>query len=457
MSKKTNSTFQNLNHWFAALATALPALSTSGCFAPVEDADAEAVGSVSEAATRYDVGPGKAYANLQAVASLLKPGDTVAVYGGTTYAGGVRLTKAGTAASKIRIVGVSVNGQRPQLSGGTNTIEFAGNHYIFENFDVTGGSSRCVYHHADDITVRGTVIHDCPSHGLLGADTGSGSLTLEYSEVYRCGSGDTRHQIYMATDETAYPGSVFRMQYTYVHDGNGGNNVKSRAQRNEIYYNWIEGAYYYEVELIGPDGQDETLAREDSDVVGNVLFQGYPTRSHYAVRVGGDGTGQTWGRYRFLSNTVVMASASSSAAIRAFDGIESIELNDNAFYRQGGTSLAVLNDGSASWKSGRKVAGSYNWVPSGSSSVPSEWTSTRSGTNPGFVDASSRNVALVSSSPLRDAGTSSPVGVPGLPFPSPLAAAAYRPPLHTLMPLDGAVARVNVGAVDIGALEYGSP
>ena len=34
---------------------------------------------------------------------------------------------------------------------------------------------------------------------------------------------------------------------------NGGNAVKSRAQRNEIYYNWIEGAVYHELELIGPD------------------------------------------------------------------------------------------------------------------------------------------------------------------------------------------------------------
>ena len=71
----------------------------------------------------------------------------------------------------------------------------------------------------------------------------------------------------MATDETAYPGAVFRMQHCYVHDANGGNNVKSRAERNEIYYNWIEGAYYHELELIGPDGQAESLKREDSDVV----------------------------------------------------------------------------------------------------------------------------------------------------------------------------------------------
>jgi hypothetical protein len=429
------------------------AAALSGCMAPIEGMDAELVDTSSEAITTYQVGPGKPYANLQAVAGLLKPGDVVQVQGGTSYAGGVRLSKAGTATSKIKIVGVRVNGARPVLSGGTNSIEFAGNHYIFEGFEVTGGTSRCVYHHAHDITVRDTVIHDCPSHGLLGADSGSGSLTLEYSEVYRTGSGDTRHQIYMATDETAYPGAVFRMQHTYVHDGNGGNNEKSRAERNELYYNWIEGAYYHEVELIGPDGQSESLKREDSDVVGNVLYQGYTTRSHYAIRIGGDGTGQTYGRYRFLNNTVVMGNASTSAVFRAFDGIESVEMNNNALYRQGGGAVTVLNDSSAKWRAGRQVAGRNNWVTSGSSSIPSTWSSTKLGSNPGFVNVAGRDLSSSSTSPLRDMGTSTPAGVPGYPFPSPLAAAAFEPPRHLLPPLGGAVARVNVGVVDIGAYE----
>jgi hypothetical protein len=441
------------DRWMIACMTIVPAAALSGCIAPVEGMDPELVDASSEAIVTYQVGPGKPYANLQAVASLLKPGDVVQVYGGATYAGGVRLTRAGSASSKIKIVGVRVNGQRPVLSGGTNSIEFAGNHYVFEGFDVTGGTSRCVYHHAHDITIRDTVIHDCPSHGLLGADSGSGSLTLEYSEVYRSGSGDTRHQIYMATDETAYPGAVFRMQHSYVHDGNGGNNVKSRAERNELYYNWIEGAYYHEVELIGPDGQSETLKREDSDVVGNVLYQGFTTRSHYAIRIGGDGTGQTYGRYRFLNNTVVMGNASTSAVFRAFDGIESVEMSNNALYRQGGGAITVLNDSSARWRAGRQVAGSNNWVTTGSTSIPSTWTSTKQNSSPGFVNVSGRDLSPSSTSPLRNVGTATPPGVPGYPFPSPLAAAAFEPPRHVLPALGAAVPRVNAGTVDIGAYE----
>lgn len=443
---------------FGFCSLAVTALALSGCGAPSEEGadgadSAETVGEVSQALTTYEVGPGKTYANLQAVASKLKAGDTVKVYGGATYSGGIRLTNDGTSTNKITILGVAVNGARPILSGGTNTIEFAGDHYVFQGFEVTGGSSRCVYHHADDITIRDAKIHDCPTHGILGADEDSGSLTLEYSEIYRCGSGDTHHQIYMATDESAHPGSVFRMQYCYVHDGNGGNNVKSRAERNEIYYNWIEGAYYYELELIGPDGQDESLAREDSDVVGNVLFQGYTTRTHYAVRIGGDGTGETWGRYRFLNNTVVMGNASTSAVFRPFDGIESVELHNNALYRQGGGAVKVLDDSDATWANGRVVTGSNNWVTTGSTLVPSTWTNTHTGSNPGFNNVSGRDLGLTASSPLHDIGNSSPASPSGHPFPRPEPSARFEPPRHVLQAVGSATQRKVVGTIDDGAYE----
>jgi hypothetical protein len=432
------------------LSTALFAAPLAGCGAPLE-----ATGELSQPLTVYQVGPGKPYANLQAVASLLRPGDVVEVQGGTTYAGGVRLTQSGTATNRITIRGVRVSGARPRLSGGTNTIEFAANHIVFEGFDVTGGSSRCVFHHGHAITVRDSVIHDCPSHGILGADSGSGSLTLEYSEIYRCGSGDRLHQIYMATDQFAYPGAVFRMQYNYVHDGNGGNNVKSRAERNEIYYNWIEGAYYHDLELIGPDGTDGGR-REDSDVVGNVVYQGYTTRSHPAIRIGGDGTGQTFGRYRFLNNTIVLGNATSAPAFRIFDGIDSVEMHNNVLYRQGGGAVTVYTDGDAEWVNGRSITGKNNWVTSGSTAIPSTWAGTLTGSNPGFTDVAGRTLRPASTSALRDAGTSSPTSASGRAFPSPLAAATFEPPVHVLPAPGTAVSRVNVGSVDIGAYEYGN-
>ena len=117
-------------------------------------------------AITYQVGPTRTYTSLQNVAPLLNPGDLVEVDGNATYPGNLIFTRPGTVVNKITIRGLRVNGLRPVLSGGTNTVEFRlSDHYVFEGFDVTGGSFRGIYHHADDITIRDTVVHDCPALG----------------------------------------------------------------------------------------------------------------------------------------------------------------------------------------------------------------------------------------------------------------------------------------------------
>ncbi|WP_437809813.1 right-handed parallel beta-helix repeat-containing protein [Sorangium sp. So ce1078] len=423
-----------------------------GCAPLDEDVTAEELDAEEQAAgTTYQVGPSRSYKTIGDVADRLKPGDVVEVDGNATYSGNIRITKWGTPSAKITIRGKRVSGKRPVLKGGTNTIELNANHVVLEGFDVTGGTSRCVFHHGHDVTIRDTVVHDCPAHGILGADSDSGSLTLEYVEVYKCGLGTQKHPIYMATDETAYPGAVFRMQHSYVHDANGGNAVKSRAERNEIYHNWIEGGLYKDLELIGPDGQDPGLAREDSDVVGNVFRK---THTQYVVRVGGDGTGDTNGRYRFVNNTFLLM-AGSNAAIHLFDGIESIELHNNVFHRVGGGSVQVFRD-DASWTTGSPlVKGVNNAVPTGTT-VPSGFTGTLVVADPGFTSIANRDVSLLASSPLRNAGVGQTSGISGRAFPSPLAMPLFHPPKGTIASLGGALRRTAVGAVDIGAFEFGS-
>ncbi|XXT20666.1 right-handed parallel beta-helix repeat-containing protein [Sorangium sp. So ce429] len=405
-------------------------------------------------AATYEVGRGKPYSSLAEVAPRLAAGDVVEVEGDATYPGDLIFKKSGTEAQKITIRGVRANGRRPVLSGGTNTVVFGGNHYVFEGFEITGGASRCVFNRAHDVTIRDAVVHDCPGHGILGADSESGSFTLEYVEVYACGSGDSRHPIYIATDEETRLGSVFRMRHCYVHDGNGGNNVKSRAERNEIHYNWIEGARYHEIELIGPDGQDEGLAREDSDVVGNVFRK---TGKHFVARVGGDGTGQTFGRFRFVNNTFLLAPG-SSAAIRMFDGIESVEMSNNVFYRPGGGGVEVYVDRSASWATGAAlISGANNWVPRGSSAIPAGWTGTLQGAEPGFANLDALDLRPSADSPLVDAGARSTPSPAGHPFPGPLAAPRFAPARAARAARTGgeALSRPTAGAIDIGAYEYG--
>jgi hypothetical protein len=295
------------------------------------------------------------------------------------------------------------------------------------------------------------VVHDCPSQGILGADWGSGSLTIEHSEVYRCGGGTYDHQVYIGMDEDNHPDGVFRLQYSWIHDGNGGNNVKSRAARNEIYYNRIEGAYYHEIELIGAECCGESVVREDSDVVGNLFVKKGSNANFYVTRFGGDGTAQTWGRYRFVNNTVVVTG--STAVFRLFDGLESVEMHDNVFYRSGG-GVTILRTAEAVWKSGPQIAGSNNWVTTGSSS-PAQWTGTLTGSSPGFTNAAGGDYSPAAGSPLLDAGNDVLSGPSGYPFPDPLFPPAFQPP-GTPGVFGSPNPRPVDQRIDIGAYERGS-
>ncbi|WP_437956195.1 hypothetical protein WME76_32725 [Sorangium sp. So ce119] len=424
-----------------------------GCAPLDEDVTAEDLDAEEQAAgTTYRVGPTRTYKTLADVASRLAPGDVVEVDGNATYPGDIWLKKGGTANAKVTIRGVRANGKRPLLKGGANTIQLNANHIVMEGFEVTGGTSRCIFTHGHDLTIRDTVVHDCPAHGILGADSDSGSLTLEYVEVYKCGAGETKHPIYIATDESKYPGAVFRMQHSYIHDANGGNAVKTRAERNEIYHNWIEGGYWKELELIGPDGQDPGLAREDSDVVGNVFRK---TRTQYVVRIGGDGTGETNGRYRFVNNTFLLAQG-SKAAIHMHFGVESVELHNNVFHRVGGGTIDVFRD-DAEWATGSPIIkGVNNAVPTGTA-VPSGFAGTvKVSGDPGFTSLANRDVSLLSTSPLRNAGVSQIQGISGREIKAPLAMPLFHPPKAALAAPGTALARTAVGAVDIGAFEFGS-
>ncbi len=426
----------------AALASACTHGDRSGPFPPTGD-------RTPAHGDTYLVGPTRAIRTLQEVAPQLGPGDLVLVDGAAAYPGDLVFIRPGQPNRPITIRGVAAPGQRPQIRGGRNTVEFRANHYVFENFDVSGGSTRCVFHHAHDIVIRDSLIHDCNMHGLLGADEDSGSLLLEAVEVFDCGGGDRHHCIYMATDESAYPGAVFRMQQSYVHSPRGGNAVKSRAERNEIYYNWIEGALYHELELIGPDGQPEELAREDSDVVGNVFVK----RNGFSVtRIGGDGTGETHARYRFVNNTFVVLPKGGSV-FRLFDGLECVEMHNNALIALGGGTVEVMMDEEAHWARGQRcVVGSHNWVPEGTSDVPPEWTHTAFGTDPGVADLAKLDLRPTSSSSLLGQGTTL-TSIAGVGFPGALPLPERHPPAR----VEGRLVsppRPRVNPIAIGAFEY---
>lgn len=436
------------------------------------------VSGASSAAT-YTVGAGGDYPHLNALfaGEDLEPGDVVEVQGGATYAGDIVMPASDGGAPGNPVILRGVGATRPHLSGGTNTIEFRlSNHVVMERFEISGSVAantfRCVYHHAHDIVLRDVLVRDCPRHGVLGADTDSGSLTIEYSELRNAGSGGGNHLVYMATDEVAHPGAVFRLRYSYLHDsdftdgaGIGGNLVKSRAERNEIHYNWLEGAYYHELELIGPDpdgapgGWSEALVREDSDIVGNVIVH---TEAFGAIlRFGGDATGQSQGRYRFVNNTVIRRGAGSTTVFRLFDGIDALEFHNNVIWHEGGGALTLVRALEADWVSTPKVGGSSNWISSGYVFNPPglthSITGTITGASPGLVDPGGSDLSPAAGSPLLDAANPAPSAGIDYAIAMPLFPPQWHPPARAWLAPGGASPRPVAAALDVGAIEREDP
>lgn len=425
-----------------------------------------AIAALSAAAPAADfhVGPGRPHATLQALtaAVTLQPGDRVFVDPGN-YAGGVILRQSGTAAAPIRVVGLrGAAGQRAVLAGGTNAIEFRrADHVVLEGFEITGGTSRCVFVNARDVVLRDLLVRDCPAHGILSSDLYSGNLTLEYSEIRNAGAGSSQHALYIQSDEVSNPGSVFRMRFNYVHSGNGGNLLKSRHERNEIHYNWFEGAWFHELELIGPDqftqlpGWTVGLVREDSEVVGNVIVHSSPLNPFGAViRLGGDGTGESRGRYRLVNNTIVVTGGSNpTTVLRLFDGLESVEAHNNVIWRSSPGELRIERTVEAVWAAGgRRVAGSNNWINAAATQVPVEWTATLTGSAPAFVAAASHDYRPGPGSPLHGAGNPAPASPAAWPFPSPTLLPGFLPPQRAALAPGGERPRTAQGAPTIGAV-----
>ncbi len=397
--------------------------------------------SLASAAT-YQVGPGRQHTQLEQFEEFLSAGDIVELDGDATYTGDVWMEAAGTESAPVIIRGITVNGKRPVISGGDYTLMLKGGYYIVENIEITGGAEVCLFQKAENLVFRDSVVHDCDNHGILGADWEAGSFLMQRDEVYGCGYDVYKHQVYVATDETTFPGSVFRMEGCWLHDANGGINVKSRAERVELYGNWIEGAQYHELDLVGSQEHPVDMAREDSDVVGNVLVKA-PGNEYTIARVGGDGTGDTHGRHRFVNNTIILADE-TEYGFRLGGQLESFELHNNVIYGNGGTQL---------WREEyagtMAVLGSANWMSDSITMIDDRVSGVR-GTDPGFTNLGGGDFRPVGASVLLDAAIASPSAPDGLAVPG-----AQGTPMS--MPIvsgvHGSQARPVIGGLDVGAFE----
>lgn len=392
-------------------------------------------------AATHHAGPGD---HIETVAARLQPGDVLEVASGN-YRGQITLRSSGTAEQPIVVRGFGE--ARPVIAtsggfAGGAAVRVWGSHVVFEHFEISGErdkkTGRGIYVVADDVTIRDVLVRDVAGQGIQSSDT-SGSLTLERVEVLRCGAGQFAHQIYVATDNARFPAAVFRMLGCYVHDGSGGNNVKSRAGRTELIGNWIEGSTFHELDFIGADPKGQHVApdvvREDADVVGNVFRKRAGSGGGFA-RLGTDTTGASDGRYRFFHNTfVVDADARGPVTVFKLKAVQSLEATNNVFFSS--AAKLQLIDGSV------PTAGANNWITSRALAIPPQWSGTLRGDDPGFRDAKALDFAPKAGSSLIGAGAKASVSPPGFEFPHPLSA--------TLQPTRPAQPRAKVEPPDIGA------
>ena len=265
----------------------------------------------------------------------------------------------------------------------------------------------------------------------------------------------------MATDEVASSRArCSACSHCYVHDGVGGNNVKSRAERNEIYYNWIEGAYYHELELIGPEWARRWQPRawRARTRTWSATCSSTPRDSATWCASAATARARRYGRYRFVNNTIFAGNARHAAVFRLFDGIESLEMHNNVIWREGGSSVSLVRAVEADWLAGSaKVTGTNNWIDGGfvlnPSNLPNTISGTITGSTPGFANLAGYDLSPGAGSPLLNAGNPLPVSPAGYETATPLFPPVRHPPPRALIPVGSAPPRVPNGAIDIGAFE----
>lgn len=444
--------------------------------------------------------PGQQFTDLSTVVNNLEGGDVVDVYPRAQPYPGITIKATGTAAQPILLRGVVVNGKRPVILGGgagdgghrhnsAVSIKFA-DYVTLESFEITNGINRrkadgaiddtpykssflqCVRIEGEHVTLRRVLVRDCPNHGILGADAGNGTILLDQVEVTTSGCykeggalqtvcGNVKHPIYIATDREI-AGSKLTVRNSYLHDNIGGETIKSRAHRLEVYNSWIYTNGTNEVRSLGAFGHDtdENGSLADpihADIVGNVfVVDALASKANSVFRFGSDSDlaenhADTYGRVRLVNNTIVVndslgrGASGGNPLIRLYGRLEGVMAHNNVVHVADSTSGTVQfiqedpnNVGEPSnfeWQAANapvkaaRVLLTNNHLPSGSIAVrtrdkvnlfiagtaPVEqgyaWSAWLPATTPVFADATdittltAARLRLASDSPLRNQGT----------------------------------------------------
>lgn len=452
----------------------------------------------SGVATVYEVGDGKPFASIGAVAwESLQPGDTVLIHWrATAYKEKWVLGRSGSASAPITVRGVPGPGgelpiidgngavTRPQLNywnevrnvvkiGGSNTPADTTPQYVtIENLDIRSGrppytftsfngSTKSYVNNAaaiqiekgEHITIRNCRLHDC-GNGLFVSssdETVSRAILVEGNYLYDNGNEGS---IYEHNNYTAAVGITFQYnRFGPLRGTAGGNNLKDRSAGLVVRYNWIEGGNR-QLDLV--DAEDSEIIRADpayhaTYVYGNVLIEPAGAGNRQIVHYGGDsGATDTYrkGTLYFYHNTMVSTRTDRTTLFRLSTNDEHCDARNNIFFAAAAGSTVSLVDAAG------VLNLSHNWFKPGwvstfgtlTGEIHDDGTSV-TGSAPGFRDQAGQDFRLASGSACIDQTTAPAAGVP------PAHAVIGQYVRHQL-----GGARLVFGAVaDLGAFEFMAP
>ncbi|WP_319574688.1 right-handed parallel beta-helix repeat-containing protein [uncultured Desulfobacter sp.] len=353
----------------------------------------------------YEVGPGKALERIGSVPfDRLEPGDLVKIYyREKPYLERIILRRSGTEQRPIRIKGIPSKGRLPiidgKLAGAVQRENWnhRGRWLIKIGDDVPGDYVRI-----ENLVLRnannGNLTVDSKGGHLYTANAGGVFLTkgkhvvISNCLIYACGNGiicafapnvnhltvrkcriygngdfqnkksDQEHNVYLNGTHTIVEFCRFGPPAAC------GQTLKDRGLDTIIRYNWIEGGFNRQLDLV--DHKDYKKAH--AFVYGNVLVQGRKSHNYNMIHWGGDSGYSRSGTLYFFNNTVI----GKHPVTRYIDVQYSdckVDLRNNAFIGQGKL-----------WNYRGTLKGLHNWFSKDIQCPQEKYLGIR-GDNPGFM------------------------------------------------------------------------
>jgi hypothetical protein len=238
----------------------------------------------------------------------------------------------------------------------------------------------------NNATVRNCRIAMCDM-GIM-CDNNS-NLVIEASEI--CSNGTSLYDGY--SHNFYLGGKSATVRFCYIHDSLYGQNFKTRAHYTELLYNYIADSQDGEVGLV--DATETAAANSHAVMIGNIVIS-KPRLSGYNsgrfIQFGQDSGGQHNGTLFAFNNTFIAGDGriqflSANAAGAA------IVANNNIFCGSDNI-VGTLGGG---------ISGSDNWLQSTATS-PTNFHTSVTGSDPGFVNRAARDLHLTASSSCRNWG-----------------------------------------------------